>query len=104
MATVWVAELDGGQLVRADAIISLHGTTHGGGEARVSAKTSDGSSIIVRKKPGVSTPGADYDVEAVRREAGSMTRELVREIALAEAQTISRFRVLDYSGRAEADA
>lgn len=106
MAAVWVAELDGGLLVRADAIVSIKSGTPGGGTAVVSVKTADGTSIVVRKKPGISTPGDNYNEEAVRQEAIAMANELVKEITQAEsqAQAASYFRILDYTNRQVANA
>jgi ribosomal protein S3AE len=105
MAAVWVAEFDGSLLVRADTITAIRSGISGV-TALVSVKTTDGTSIVVKKKDGVSTPGENYDEAAVRQEARNMAAELVQQITQAgyQAQAASHFQILDYTGQQVANA
>jgi hypothetical protein len=105
MAAVWVAEFDGDLLVRADTITAIK-SGYSGTTALVSVKTADGTSIVVKKKEGVSTPGDNYDEAAVRHEARSMAAELVHRISQAgyQAQAASHFQILDFTDQQVAHA
>jgi hypothetical protein len=95
VAQVWVSDLAGTTVVRADAITTVKSFVTDG-EARVSATTADGTIITVRSKAGVSDAGEGYNEQAVLDEARVMAGELLNEIGKGEVRTDQFHIIIQY--------
>lgn len=97
MAGVWVQELDGTRLVRADAIQEFRGRVSGGA-AEVRAYFGPANeSILVWSIGNVSEPGNGYDVKAVEAASIKMTHKVVEEIHRYEARGNTYHVIADFA-------